>query len=239
MLGQIYKDFKVSFVPLLCTGMLVLFIVILTFSEGMDAEMMEDSAFIAAWGLFIINLFLPVLAMFTAYDADEKEKWIPYAMTMPGGSAGYVRSKYIFIVILMFLGAAFTHVYSGIYDGFCNAVLLTQFDFLLIMVADGIGMILAAFHFPFVFRFGGQKGNALAGAAIIILLLGYYCYMMFGDLSLLMRDDLEQYMIKWMVKHEEGIIIGVLLLFFVGIAAMIISCRLSIKMFKKGVAVHE
>lgn len=232
MLGHIYKDFKVSFVPLLCTGMLAVFVIVLSFSE-------TESAFMVTWGLFIINLFLPMLAMFTAYDADEKEKWIPYAMTLPGGTESYVMSKYIFIAILMVFGAAFTHVYACIYDGFCNEVLLTQFDFLLIMVADGIGMILAAFHFPFVFRFGGQKGNGLAGAAVIILLLGYYCYMMFGDLSLFMRDDLEQYMIKWMVKHEEGVMIGVLLLFFVGIAAMITSCRLSIRIFKKGVAVCE
>lgn len=239
MLGHIYKDFKVSFIPLLCTGMLALFVILLSFSQGTNAEMQKESAFIVASGLFDINLFLPGLAMFTAYDADEKENWIPYAMTLPGGVSSYVKSKYIFIVILMVLGAAFTHIYSCVYDGLYNEMLLTQIDFLLVMVADGIGMLLAAFHFPFVFRFGGQKGNVLAGVVVAVLVFGYYCYMMFGDLSLLTREDLGAYIVKWVMKHEEDIIIGVLMMFFIGIIAMVVSCQISIRMFKKGAAVHE
>lgn len=235
MLGQIYKDFKVSFVPLLCIGMLAVFVVALSFMEGSVVEKTS----IVALGLFNINLFLPILAMFTAYDADEKEKWISYAVTLPGGIAGYVKSKYVYIIILMFLGAAFTHLYACIYDGICNMVNLTQIDFLLIMIADGIGMILTAFHFPFVFRFGEQKGNMLAGVVTVILLLTYYCYMMFGNLSLFERDDLEQYLIKWAMNHSEEIKIGVLMLFFVGIFAMVISYHIAARIFKKGGAVSE
>lgn len=238
MVGHIYKDFKAETGLLLCFAMLAGFVVLLSVQGGSEEELREMLA-IVAWGLFMVNFFIPLLSMFATYEADEKEKWTDYAMVLPGGVRGYVKSKYMFIGVLIVISAAFTHVYACIFDGACNKSFLTQFDYLITMVAAGAGMIICAFYFPFVFRFGSQKGNGLVGAIILLLLLGSYCYMMFGDLSIFSKEDLEGVLWRWFQHHYETVVLAVLLLFFMGILAMAVSYQLSLRIFQKGVAERE
>lgn len=240
MVGQIYKDFRVSVIPLAAIGFLVVFNILLIVSALNDAAVSgSELTGIAAFGLFVMNLVVPILAMYTVQDADEKEKWPMYAMTLPGGASAYVKSKYVFIVIMMLISAAVTYLYICILDGFWGDGTLISMNCYLIMLADGIGMLLSAFHFPFVFRFGMKAGNLAGGVLIAAMLLAFYIFVMFGNLSLMEDGDIERKLLEWAGSHGENIMLVILSVFFLGILAMVLSCRFSVWLFRKGGIIRE
>lgn len=241
MVGHIYKDFKLSTVPLLCMGFFALFLVILAAGFDMDGDMeLQEQIMLLVWGLMVFNFIIPMLSMFVVADADEKEKWTQYALCLPGGVRGYVKSKYMFVAIIMTLAAMFTHIYCAVFDGVHNELLLMGSDYIVVLIADGLGMLVCAFYFPFIFRFGQEKGNALGTGVILLGIAGLYLYLMFGDLSMFENNEnLAESVISWFQEHRYLIHFVISALFFAGAAAMYGSYRLLVHLFEKGVVNRE
>lgn len=237
MVGHLYKDFKLSLIPLFLMGMMAVCLIFLSGDNTM--EDVRAQSMLLAWSLLMFNFVTPMLSMVAVAEADEKEKWIPYALSLPGGVREYVRSKYVFVVIIMIIGAIFTNAYTAIYDGIHNEVLLMDLSYLIILIGSGSGMLVCAFYFPFIFRFGTEKGSVVGTGIVLLGIAVLYIYLMFGDLSLFERDNLLEEIMNWLGAHRSFIYFIISFLFFFSIAAMYGSYRLLVHWFKKGVIIHE
>lgn len=239
MVGHIYKDFKLSAIPLLCMGVLALFLIILAIGVDMDEELQEQLVLLV-WGLMVFNFIIPMLSMFAVADADEKEKWTQYALCLPGGVRTYVKSKYMFVAVIMTIVAMFTHIYVAVFDGVHNEIMLMNSEYGIILIADGLGMLVCAFYFPFIFRFGQEMGNLIGTGVILLGIVCMYLYFMFGDLSWFENNENPvEWMMTWLNEHIYVVNFTLSALFFGGIAAMYGSYRLLVYWFGKGGMIRE
>ncbi|MDE5777048.1 MAG: ABC-2 transporter permease [Lachnospiraceae bacterium] len=236
MVGHLYKDFRVGSFVLGYVGIAFLFMIWISVNEMMNGGTFLEVASLNLLGIFVLNMLLPILGMCLSYENDEGTKWIAYAISLPGGIAGYVKSKFLFPVILMLAGALFSHVYACIFDRIAGEALMTSLDFWVILMSAGVGMLICAFYYPFVFRFGLQKGNVFGTVLLFCGILAGYIYIMFGDLSIWKREDMPEYIMRWIGGHIHYIKIITCASFLLGIAAILLSYRIVIKIFRKGAA---
>lgn len=237
MVGHLYKDFKLSGTALVLMGMMAVFLIFLPVFVRVENPM--ELTILLAFALILFNCMSPILSMCAVAEADEKEKWIPYALSLPGGIQEYVRSKYIFIVSVMLIGALFTTAYTAICDGVHDEVLLMNLNYLIILIGSGIGMLFCTFYFPFIFRFGTEKGSVIGTGILLLGIVVFYIYLMFGDLSLFEFDNLLEEIVNGLETHIGFIYFIISSLFLLGIAAMYGSYRLLVFWFKSGKIVHE
>lgn len=234
MVGHLYKDFRVGSFMLGYVGVMFLFIIWVSVNAMMNGGTFLEVASLNLSCIFVLNMVLPILGMCLSHENDEGTKWIAYAISLPGGIAGYVKSKFLFPVILMLAGALFSHVYACIFDRIAGETLMTSLDFWVILMSAGVGMLTCAFYYPFVFRFGSQKGNMFGTGLLFCAILAGYIYIMFGDLSIWKREDMPEYIMRWIGEHIHNIKIIICALFLLGIAAIFVSYRIVIKTFRKG-----
>lgn len=237
MVGHLYKDFKLSGIPLVLMGMMGVFLILLPIAVKMENPMQYK--LLLAWALIVFNGMSPVLSMCAVAEADEKEKWVPYALSLPGGVQEYVRSKYVFVMTIMLMGAMFTNAYTAIHDGICNEVFLMNLNHFIILIGSGSGMLFCAFYFPFIFRFGTEKGGVVGTGVILLVIAMLYIYLMFGNLSLFESDDLVGEIMNWLEVHIAFVYFILSFLFLFSITLMYGSYRLLVHWFKKEVIIHE
>lgn len=239
MVGSIYKDFKVS------KWFFIVVVLFFVYFLGMilyDAGTMEFKNVVMNFflGLFILNFTLPLLGMFISVDADEKEKWMMYAMALPGGSKGYVKGKYALVAVMVVFGGLVTFASSVVFDMIAEDNIMLSAGFLIFMISSGISMLACSLQYPIIFYFGSQKGSALVGWLLIAVLCAVYIWYMFGDLSVL--DKLSQNFMQvflWVQQHVAAVRLIVFLFFMVGVAAMRISYKVSVCAMRKAVEVRE
>ena len=82
MVGNIYKDFKVSKWALLGMAWLPVFFLGTILYNRDTMEFMEVVMDFSG-GLFLLNITLTCSGMLILGDADEKEKWMVYAIARP------------------------------------------------------------------------------------------------------------------------------------------------------------
>lgn len=237
MVGHLYKDFKLSGTALILMGMMAAFLIFLPVFVRVENPM--ELTILLAFALILFNCMSPILSMCAVAEADEKEKWIPYALSLPGGVQEYVRSKYVFIVSIIIVGALFTTAYAAICDGVYDAVLLMNLNYLIILIGSGIGMLFCAFYFPIIFRFGTEKGGVIGTGILLLGIAAFYIYLMFGDLSLFESDNLLEEIMNWLKAHIGFVYFIISFLFLFGIAAMYGSYQLLVCWFKRGKIVRE
>ena len=191
-------------------------------------------------GLFLLNITLTCSGMLILGDADEKEKWMVYAIALPGGIKGYVKGKYAFVVVMMVFSALFTLVSSVVFDIMVGENRMISASLMILMISGGISMLACSLQYPIIFYFGSQKGSTLVGWLLLAVLCAVYIWYMFGDLSVL--DKLSQNFMElflWVQQHVAAVRVIVFLFFMVGVAAMMISCKVSVCAMRKAVEVRE
>ena len=239
MVGSIYKDFKVSkWVLIAVVLFFVYFLGVILYDAGtMEFKNVVMNFFL---GLFILNFTLPLLGMFISVDADEKEKWMVYAIALPGGIKGYVKGKYAFVALMMVLCALFTLVSSVVFDIIVGENIMIFASLMILMISGGISMLACSLQYPIMFYFGSPKGSTLVGWLLLAVLCAVYIWYMFGDLSIL--DKLSQNFMElflWVQQHVAAVRLIVFLFFMVGVAAMMISYKVSVCAMRKAVEVRE
>lgn len=246
MVGHLYKDFKVAWMTFFFLGAILAFVGILAVSmlgqSGVNAANEEMENVITIFGgLALLNMTAPLVAMYEVAASDEKERWADFVMALPGGIKTYVKSKYVFILLVSLLAAACTHVFCIVTGAFWDNPLWNQAaaygEGLIIGAALGLGMLAAAFFFPFVFRFGIRLGNVISNVLLFCLVFGFYIFFMFGDVEML--ENALGNILSYLISHYRLIAGVIKALLPIGLAAMLGSCVLSVRVCRQGVARHE
>lgn len=230
MLGYLYKDLRVSIINLICIAMLGVLAAALTLFAGYEYEPQEGEA-LACRVIFIVNLFLPLVAMYIVYAADAKERWVQYALSLPGGIKRYVKSKYLFVAAFLLFGAVYAVLLSVIFNTVFHYNYMTGSVLYFILMADAIGIILTSLYIPVVFRFGAEVGNAISSGIVILCLILVYCLVLFGNLS---EEGVYDKLFGDLPIDEMGN--SIIIFFLLSIAIMYFSYKISVNVFMRGIS---
>ena len=156
-------------------------------------------------------------------------------MKVPQGGKGHIESKYWYILIqylfVLYITFLTNIVTYGISGGAFSASLLLVTIFCW-------RLLLSAIEIPFVIRFGSKKGMSIKGLMIGFIIFLVMIYFMFGDISWLINSDAPiKAFIEWLKIGK--IILALSLLPFFSMAAYWLSCKISVRVFRKGAENYE
>ena len=237
MTGLLYKNFRVnfySFIALIATALLCCSFAVVLSVIGDSAFGFDATAFLISliyYGAFII----PSITSSFLFEADEGKAACSFAMSIPQGAKGHIESKYWYILIqnlsVLFITFITDTITYGILDGRFTATipLVTIFCWRL---------FLSAVETPFIIRFGSQKGLEIKTLVVVFICFLGMVYFLFGDISWLINSpDLVKALLDFV---KSGKVIFPLSLFpFISIAVYWLSCRISVKVFRKGAENYE
>lgn len=128
-------------------GLMFLFLIALWFFIGIkNKDMYYLSGIIA-----MMTLLVPI----TVISYDEKAKWERYALTMPISKGTVVVSRYLLTIAISVVGGALSIIAGLMISTSIKEVLLTN------MSVISIGLLIIAFAFPFIFKYGVEKGRLI------------------------------------------------------------------------------
>lgn len=238
MSGLLYKNFRINFSSFLLALIVTLISCAITIAasilDGTDLITEDDGAMLF-FVLYYFGFMMPSLSSSLLFEADESKTASAFAMSLPQGGKGHIEAKYWYILIqyllvlfITFLTDTVTYVILG---GTFSAAILLVFIF-------SWRLLLSAIEIPFIIRFGSQKGVSIKGLVTAFIAMLAIVYLMFGDISWLINSDkpLKAFM-EWL---ESGRILFLISLFpFISCAAYYLSCKISIKVFRKGAENYE
>ena len=237
MTGLLYKNFRVNFYSfiamiasaLLCCAFAMVFSIIGERAFGLDIAT-----------LFIILTYycafiIPGITSTFLFEADEGRAASSFAMSIPQGAKGHIESKYWYILIqnltVLFIAFIADAITYGILEGRFTATIILVLIFCW-------RLLLSAVETPFVIRFGSQKGLEIKSLIITFVVFLGLIYFLFGDISWLINSKDPVRALFDLV--QSGKITFALSLFpFISIAAYWLSCRISVKVFRKGAENYE
>ena len=243
MSGLIYKNFlinKWSFLFSLITALLCGLVAVLMsiFTGGADSLRQEsdaESVTCVFAVLYYLAFMLPSMTTSLLFEADENKTACAFAMSTPQGGKGHVESKYYYILILniivMFMLFVCDTITTGLFKGAVSASLILMLFFCW-------RLFISAIEIPFIIRFGSQRGAAIKGVVVSVLVVIIGIYFLFGDISWLIgTDDPIASFAEWLQSGD--ITFWISLFPYFAIAAYYISCRISTVLFRKGAESYE
>lgn len=234
MVGQIYKDSKLAW--------LVYFIIIYIVSTTalICASMINESDYQTiqfttsiCFCIGSINMIVSLITLIISMQADEQTKWLNFALTLPGGMKSYVKSKFAFSIIMMVAMSILSVIVACICDLVEPDGNITGSVFMVIAVSAGVGMICTAIYAPICFIWGATKGERVLNIILVMIVVAFYCYMMFGDIAW-MEGDIMTKLMNFIIKHISDILIVTTCVFTVGIILMYLSYKFIIFAYEKG-----
>lgn len=128
-------------------GVMFFFLIALWFFIGIkNKDMYYLSGIIA-----MMTLLVPI----TVISYDEKAKWERYALTMPISKGTVVVSRYLLTIAISVVGGVFSIIAGLMISTSIKEVLFTN------MSVISIGLLIIAFAFPFIFKYGVEKGRLI------------------------------------------------------------------------------
>ncbi|MBP3856427.1 MAG: ABC-2 transporter permease [Ruminiclostridium sp.] len=243
MSGLLYKNFRInrsSFIFSLCTAILCCIVTILfaVFIGGADSIKDDNAATSIGMVnalLYYLAFLLPSLTTSMLFEADENKTCCAFAMSLPQGGKGHVESKYYYLLILnitvLFIAFTSDMISFAIYGGKVSATMA-------LMLIFCWRLLVSAIEVPFVIRFGSQHGVEIKGVVIFFIFMLIMIYFFFGDISWLMSvEDPVEAFVNWLNSGDT--IFWISLFPFISVAAYYLSCRISVKLFRKGAENYE
>lgn len=185
---------------------------------------------------YFLAFWLPSMASSTLFAVDESRTCCAFAMSLPQGAKGHIEAKYYYLLILnlaiLFITFISDTITTAMTGGMVNNTII-------IILAFTLVLLLSATEIPFMIRFGSQRGLAIKGAVIGAVFIFVFLYLLFGDISWLIENENDPLsaLMEWL---QSGNVIFVLsLLPYVSIAAYYLSCKISVKLYRKGAENYE
>lgn len=139
------------------------------------AVMNRDGEFFSGV-MMMMTMLVPMNAM--AYD--EKANWDKFALTMPVTRREIVLSKYVLMLGSALAGALLSELVNVVFTKDVQGSLITAVVFL------SLGVALASFVLPLIFRFGIEKGRAIM---ILVILLPTAAVTLLSRLGVRLPDE--------------------------------------------------
>ena len=173
MKGLLYSDFVLNRITILLVAGYSIFIIAFTFY--LTALPVLTGPAIIFYIIFLLLLWLNIGII--GISEFSKGKSRQFAITFPQGKKGYVLSKYIYCVLLTFIGI--------VCAGIC---LLSQgLDIKLgtILTIVNIGFIFLWFELAYILIFGEKFGASVFLVLLVTIVFFVTAYILFGDLTFL------------------------------------------------------
>lgn len=254
MAGLLYKDFVSVKGKKFCLGYLIyLFVIsvlrivfagyreidefIVTTESGqtvsiLDAFFLYASAILLIMGACYINLFVKKIV-----EDDQKNKVMNYMKSMPFEKTTYVASKYVFILICAYVSFTMYTICSIICKAFSRIGVMQDFQDAINTMALPLIMLAlfsAAVELPLFLRLGYEKAILVKTALWLVLALVAIGYMMFGNLTIF--DKLNLQVISDFIKtHKDTVIIVQVVVSVLPLALYYLSYRISCHIMAKEV----
>jgi hypothetical protein len=156
-------------------------------------------------------------------------------MSLPQGAKGHVEAKYYYLLIqalgIMFIMFISDTILTAMLGGTVRAAAVLPLLF-------SLHLLLAAVEIPFMIRFGSDHGMQIKGAVVASVLMLGVIYFLFGDISWML--DAEDPIKGIMDMLQNGNTVFFIGLFpFISVAAYYLSCKLSVRIFRKGAENYE
>ena len=135
----------------------------------------------AIQGTFDITMILPLFGMIlliSTFNYDEYNNWYSYAIALPTSRKSIVKSKYIFASITLGFTWLMGIVISLLITYFKNNVNIAETISVITGSLLGI-VLLIAFLFPLIFKYGAEKGRIgifvlVFGTALLVTVFSKY-----------------------------------------------------------------
>lgn len=165
---------------------------------------------------------------------DEGAKKASFIASAPRGVIYNPLSKYIVFlteIIIVFALCELGEVVYGLVTGdFSFPMLKVTF------IIASVDLLFCAIEFPFMLRFGAQKGRTIKSTVVLVIIVAAGIYFLFGDISFLLGEDPIGDLIRFLSEDLETVI-NILPIIFTGL--YIVSCAVSPMLYKKGLLVTE
>ena len=241
MSGLLYKNFYVnraSFIFSLITqavcSLVIILMLIFTSGRELNEDVVRETIFVFTL-VYYLGSMLPAMASGEVFRTDEGKSACAFVMSSPAGAKGHVESKYYYILIvnltILFMGFL-TDVFSTAMTG--GMISLT----LVLVLIFCWRLLVSAVEIPFMIRFGSDHGMQIKGAVVASVLMLGVIYFLFGDISWML--DAEDPIKGIMDMLQNGNTVFFIGLFpFISVAAYYLSCKLSVRIFRKGAENYE
>ena len=240
MSGLLYKNFHINFFSFLFAVILAVICGIVNIvSAALIVPLSSDEQIIILSSILFCSVYfvfmLVSLIVNTIFQGDENKTCCAFALSVPQGGKGHIEAKYWYILIqfttVMFIMFISDTIVFGITD---RMVSLTK----IIMLLFCIRLFLIAIEIPFLIRFGSQKGNAIKGLTIIFIIMLIMIYFLFGDISWILKGDNPIIaLMEWLNNGKQILVISLFNPF--SLLVYWLSCRISVRLFKKGAEDYE
>lgn len=257
MKGMIYKELqqnKIAFIfaALMTPLFFAFFVFVSSFIDGefesfeYGLKMLYDSDSIATVVLlYIMGMAMVDAVSATMFKADETKKWAYFISSTPVLSRGQVLIKYISalaIAVIMLVSFFLTNAVISLCAENCGIEIL--FDVKKLFIPLFLTEIfLKVVDIPFLVRFNSNNGGKVKAAAILVLILGFGIYVLFGPLP----ADIEEFtnaIIKFALNFSKGVydhLFNRIKLISAGVVAVlfVLSYFISTKLYPKGVESYD
>ena len=166
---------------------------------------------------------------------DEREKWCCFAASTPQTSTGQVRVKYCFTLaahsVMLFVGMLCDAVFIAVLGDTTASGMTVGVLFFC------ISLIMNALEYPFYFRFGSDHGSQVKGASIWAVVLLIMIYLLFGDISFLLGENLTDFFAA--LFSSTAMMWNMALLPAASLVIFYLSYLVSQRMYRKGMENYE
>ena len=206
MAGLLYKDFKAIKGHYYIISFIVITI-FLIFSEIFGVN--EEIDVLVGMCLSVIPLVL--LGMLVAkvevgiIAADETKNAKLYLLSLPVSSKDYIASKYWFMLIGHYIVLSVSMLWSITYqiqvvDEWMNELVVNIISLLPPIICGSICLV--AIELPFFVLAGSKKGEMIKTAILLVMMLGMFVFLLFGDLTILDALDLKKFF-EYIEEHID------------------------------------
>lgn len=201
---------------------------------NLDIETMISNAVIGVLILLSSFLFLEFVSG-DIFKQAEGASWCNFAIATPGSIRDYIAAKYEFVFMIDLLTLFMWILVDAI-------VVVINSEFILLqeiaLIIFGFQLLLHALELLCSTRFGSTMGGYVKYGFLGMLFFGVIFYGLYGDLSFFKQENPVEVLTK-MIEESKVIIWIIELLPAVAIAVYLFSCKIAIKLYRKGVANYE
>ena len=252
MAGLLYKDFaSVKWkLQVVIVALLTIVLLALRIAAAIVTDMGASEDTILLFQLFPA-VYLPCMyLMFTYYinsfpakiiEDEKKNKINDYLGSLPISDNSYVLSKYLFVLILVYVAFSCEAMWNVIIMSFSdstNEIVSSASDFITVMTNISYPLavfciIMAAIELPMIFMLGAARMQEIKNVGIELLGVAVFAVLLFADMEWFNEHFSIEAIAAWMEKYSFEITVAEVISIFIVLALFYLSYRLTCKMINR------
>ena len=252
MAGLLYKDFASVKWKLIAVIVVILTVVLLAIriAAAIVTNMGATGDTIILFQLFPA-VYLPCMYLMFAYyinsfpakiiEDEKKNKINDYLGSLPVSDNTYVLSKYLFVLILVYVAFSCETVWNIIIMSFSdstNEIISAASDFITVMTNISFPLAvfcitMAAIELPMIFILGTARMQAIKNVGVEFLGVAVFAVLLFVDLEWFDEHFSIEAIAAWMEKYEFEIMVAEVVSIFCVLGFFYLSYRLTCKLVNK------